>query len=59
VAFCDCRGLVLSEEYFGFVLGRLACEAITKSERHRARKEGAEEEEEEREGKSSEGWCRS
>jgi hypothetical protein len=63
VAFCDCSGLVLGEECFGFVLGRLACEATTKSERHRDRKEGAaaaeEEEEEEREGKSSEGWCRS
>jgi hypothetical protein len=62
VAFCDCRGLVLGEECFGFVLGRLACEATTKSERHRDRKEVAEEEEEEeeeREGKSSEGWCRS
>jgi hypothetical protein len=66
VAFCDCRGLVLSEEFFGFVLGRLASEATTKSERHRDRKEGTEEEEEEegkeekeREGKSSAGWCRS
>ncbi len=52
MAFCDCSGLVLGEECFGFVLGRLACEATTKSERHRDRKEGAEEEEEEeREGK--------
>jgi hypothetical protein len=49
VAFCDCRGLVLSEECFGFVLGRLACEATIKSERHRDRKEGTEEEEEEEE----------
>jgi hypothetical protein len=48
VAFCDCRALVLSEECFGFVLGRLACEATTKSERHRDRK-GAEEEENEKE----------
>jgi len=54
VAFCDCRGLVLSEECFGFVLGRLACEATIKSERHRDRKEGTEEEEEEEEEEGKE-----